>query len=110
MVVIHEFFCKMLRFLCFFLVILIIHDLVFMLKKKLIAVTLRKKIFKINLDYKRCFCLLQLANEQVKKKARPVLIKKMFVLGGLLIEQYHEQMKMTSRSKVKDKRMVTITF
>lgn len=52
------------------------------------------------------FCLLQLANEQVKKKARPVLIKKMFVLGGLLIEQYHEQMKMTSRSKVKDKRMV----
>lgn len=52
--------------------------------------------------------LLQLANEQVKKKARPVLIKKMYVLGGLLIEQYHEQMKMTSRSKVKDKRMVTI--
>lgn len=54
------------------------------------------------------FMLLQLANEQVKKKARPVLIKKMYVLGGLLIEQYHEQMKMTSRSKVKDKRMVTI--
>lgn len=49
--------------------------------------------------------LFKLANEQVKKKARPVLIKKMFVLGGLLIEQYHEQMKMTSRSKVKDKRM-----
>ena len=53
---------------------------------------------------------LQLASEQVKKKARPVLIKKMYVLGGLLIEQYHEQMKMTSRSKVKDKRMVIISI
>lgn len=81
---------------------------VFMLENKINSCQFEKK--NLNLDYKRCFCLLQLANEQAKKKARPVLIKKMFVLGGLLIEQYHEQMKMTSRSKVKDKRMVTITF
>ena len=48
-----------------------------------------------------CF---QIANEQVEKKQKPLHIKKLFVLGGLLVEQYHEQMKMTSRSKVKDKR------
>lgn len=28
----------------------------------------------------------------------------MYVLGGLLVEHYHEQMKMTSRAKVKDKK------
>ncbi|KAK3580220.1 hypothetical protein CHS0354_012747 [Potamilus streckersoni] len=48
--------------------------------------------------------IFKMAQEQAKAKQKPLLIKKMFVLGGLLIEQYHEQMKMTSRSKVKDKR------
>ena len=50
------------------------------------------------------FVYLQIANEQVEKKQKPLHIKKLFVLGGLMVEQYHEQMKMTSRSKVKDKR------
>ncbi|XP_021346413.1 WD repeat-containing protein 35-like isoform X1 [Mizuhopecten yessoensis] len=48
--------------------------------------------------------LFQMAQEQAKKREKPLHIKKMFVLGGLLIEQYHEQMKMTSRAKVKDKK------
>ena len=50
------------------------------------------------------FYYQQLANEQTKKKLKPLHIKKMYVLGGLLVEQYHEQMKMTSRAKVKDKK------
>ncbi|XP_063406795.1 WD repeat-containing protein 35-like isoform X2 [Mytilus trossulus] len=48
--------------------------------------------------------LFKLANEQTKKKLKPLHIKKMYVLGGLLVEHYHEQMKMTSRAKVKDKK------
>lgn len=40
----------------------------------------------------------------MKKKEKPLQIKKIYVLGGLLIEQYHEQMKLTSRAKVKDKK------
>jgi hypothetical protein len=51
-----------------------------------------------------CVMSCQIAGEQVTKKAKPLHIKKLYVLGGLLIENYHEQMKMTSRSKVKDKR------
>ncbi|KAK3088211.1 hypothetical protein FSP39_016191 [Pinctada imbricata] len=48
--------------------------------------------------------LFKIAAEQAKKKEKPLILKKLYVLGGLLIEHYHEQMKMTSRSKVKDKR------
>ncbi|XP_053382408.1 WD repeat-containing protein 35-like isoform X3 [Mercenaria mercenaria] len=48
--------------------------------------------------------LFKIANEQREKKQKPLHIKKLFVLGGLLVEQYHETMKMTSRAKVKDKR------
>lgn len=53
--------------------------------------------------------LLKIANEQREKKQKPLHIKKLFVLGGLLIEQYHETMKMTSRAKVKDKRGAMVT-
>jgi WD repeat-containing protein 35 len=53
--------------------------------------------------------LLQIANEQREKKQKPLHIKKLFVLGGLLVEQYHETMKMTSRAKVKDKRGAMVT-
>jgi len=49
-------------------------------------------------------CVLQIANEQREKRQKPLHIKKLYVLGGLLVEQYHEMMKMTSRAKVKDKR------
>ena len=52
----------------------------------------------------------QLAGEQTKKKVKPLQIKKMYVLGGLLVEQYHEQMKMTSRAKVKDKKGAMVGF
>ncbi|WAR17526.1 WDR35-like protein [Mya arenaria] len=48
--------------------------------------------------------LFKIANEQREKKQKPLHVKKLYVLGGLLIEQYHEMMKMTSRAKAKDKR------
>jgi WD repeat-containing protein 35 len=41
------------------------------------------------------------AEEEVTKKAKPLRIKKLYVLAALLVEQYHEQMKVTSRSKTK---------
>ena len=46
----------------------------------------------------------QLAEDETKKKGKPLRIKKLYVLAALLVEQYHEQMKMTSRSKVKNKK------
>ena len=42
--------------------------------------------------------------DEAKKKGKPLRIKKLYVLAALLVEQYHEQMKMTSRSKVKNKK------
>jgi WD repeat-containing protein 35 len=37
-------------------------------------------------------------------------IKKIYVLAAMLVEQYHEQMKMTSRSKVKPQRGAEVKF
>ncbi|KAI0210975.1 WD repeat-containing protein 35 [Lamellibrachia satsuma] len=48
--------------------------------------------------------LYKLAEDETKKKGKPLRIKKLYVLAALLVEQYHEQMKMTSRSKVKNKK------
>ncbi|XP_064652091.1 WD repeat-containing protein 35-like [Lineus longissimus] len=48
--------------------------------------------------------LFKIAEEESKKNSRAMRMKKLYVLAALLIEQYHEQMKMTSRSKVKGKR------
>ena len=55
---------------------------------------------------KRCF---QIAEEEKEKKGKPLRIKKLYVLGALLVEQYHDQMKMTTRSKVKAKRGVDVS-
>ncbi|KAJ8321655.1 hypothetical protein KUTeg_000126 [Tegillarca granosa] len=54
--------------------------------------------------------LFKIGNEQMKKKEKPLQIKKIYVLGGLLIEQYHEQMKLTSRAKVKDKKGAMVRY
>ncbi|ELT97636.1 hypothetical protein CAPTEDRAFT_160931 [Capitella teleta] len=45
--------------------------------------------------------LYKVAEEEVQKKAKPLRIKKLYVLAALLVEQYHEQMKVTSRTKIK---------
>lgn len=41
---------------------------------------------------------LQEAN-RIAKKAKPLLMKKMYVLTGLLMEKYHEQMKFNVKSQ-----------
>lgn len=46
----------------------------------------------------------QVAEDQAKARAKPLVVKKLYVLAGLMIENYHEHMKLTSRSKVKGKR------
>lgn len=47
--------------------------------------------------------MFKIADEQMKSHKNPLIIKKMYVLGGLLVEQYHEAMKLTSRAKGKNK-------
>lgn len=45
--------------------------------------------------------LFKVAEEERAAKCSPVSLKKLYVLGGLLVEQYHEAMKLTTRSKGK---------
>ena len=47
--------------------------------------------------------MFQLAKEQADAKARPLRVKKMYVLAALLVEQYHEQTKLQSRTMGKNK-------
>nr|KAG5696704.1 hypothetical protein BaRGS_012073 [Batillaria attramentaria] len=47
--------------------------------------------------------LFKVAEEQKAAKRSPLSLKKMYVLGGLLVEQYHDAMKLTSRTKGKQK-------
>ncbi|XP_059152704.1 WD repeat-containing protein 35-like isoform X2 [Physella acuta] len=47
--------------------------------------------------------MFKIADDQAKSRKNPLIIKKMYVLGGLLVEQYHEAMKLTSRAKGKNK-------
>ncbi len=49
-----------------------------------------------------------MAEQEVANKGKALRIKKLYVLGALLVEQYHDQMKMTTRSKVKAKRGVDV--
>ena len=46
-------------------------------------------------------CCTQIAEEEASKRSKPLRIKKLYVLAALLVEQYHDQMKLTSRSKMK---------
>ncbi len=48
--------------------------------------------------------MFKLAEEEAKKKGKPMRLKKMYVLAALLVEQYHDQMKVTSRGKSMSKR------
>lgn len=50
----------------------------------------------------------QIADEQRKSGKNPLAIKKMYVLGGLLVEQYHETMKLNTRAKGKNKQVGAI--
>ncbi|KFV77076.1 WD repeat-containing protein 35, partial [Dryobates pubescens] len=44
-----------------------------------------------------------LADEEAKKRTKPLRVKKLYVLSALLMEQYHEQMQNAQRGKLKEK-------
>ncbi|KAM4772218.1 WD repeat-containing protein 35 [Rhinophrynus dorsalis] len=48
--------------------------------------------------------MFKIAEEEAKKRTKPLRVKKLFVLAALLVEQYHEQMKNTQKGKLKGKR------
>ena len=53
----------------------------------------------LKLTMQNFLILSKIAEDEGKKKSRPLRMKKLYVLGALLVEKYHEQMKLTSRTK-----------
>uniref|UniRef100_A0A4W3H1G3 WD repeat-containing protein 35 n=1 Tax=Callorhinchus milii TaxID=7868 RepID=A0A4W3H1G3_CALMI len=53
--------------------------------------------------------MLKIAEEEAKKRTKPLRVKKLYVLAALLVEDYHEQIKNTQRAKVKGKRSEATT-
>ncbi|NXO27829.1 WDR35 protein, partial [Cisticola juncidis] len=47
--------------------------------------------------------MFKIADEESKKRTKPLRVKKLYVLAALLMEQYHEQMQNAQRGKVKEK-------
>ena len=45
--------------------------------------------------------IFQVADKEALKRSKPLRLKKIYVLAALLIEQYHDYMKNTSRAKAK---------
>lgn len=58
---------------------------------------------KANYFYDAAKLMFKIADEEAKKRTKPLRVKKLYVLAALLIEQYHEQMKNAQRGKVKGK-------
>ncbi|XP_029451827.1 WD repeat-containing protein 35 isoform X1 [Rhinatrema bivittatum] len=47
--------------------------------------------------------MFKIADEEAKKRTKPLRVKKLYVLAALLVQQYHEQMKNTQKGKLKGK-------
>uniref|UniRef100_A0A452QVN2 WD repeat-containing protein 35 n=1 Tax=Ursus americanus TaxID=9643 RepID=A0A452QVN2_URSAM len=58
---------------------------------------------KANYFYDAAKLMFKIADEEAKKRTKPLRVKKLYVLSALLIEQYHEQMKNAQKGKVKGK-------
>ncbi|XP_038051534.1 WD repeat-containing protein 35-like isoform X4 [Patiria miniata] len=69
--------------------------------KKLQAIELYRKA---NHFIEAAKLMFSIAEENVKKKVKPLRTKKLYVLGALMVESYHEQMKLSSRLKAKSKK------
>ncbi len=69
--------------------------------KKLQAIELYRKA---NHFIEAAKLMFSIAVDYSKKKVKPLRTKKIYVLGALLIESYHEQMKLSSRLKAKSKK------
>uniref|UniRef100_A0A3Q3JKH4 WD repeat-containing protein 35 n=1 Tax=Monopterus albus TaxID=43700 RepID=A0A3Q3JKH4_MONAL len=48
--------------------------------------------------------MFKIADEEAKKRTRPLRVKKLYVLAACLTENYHEQVKMSQQSKAKVKK------
>ncbi|KAM3870739.1 WD repeat-containing protein 35-like isoform 2-T2 [Diretmus argenteus] len=48
--------------------------------------------------------MFKIADEEAKKRSRPLRVKKLYVLAALLVENYHEQVKTSQQSKAKGKK------
>nr|XP_006001165.1 PREDICTED: WD repeat-containing protein 35 isoform X1 [Latimeria chalumnae] len=48
--------------------------------------------------------MFQVADEEAKKRTKPLRVKKLYVLAALLVENYHDQIKNTQKGKGKGKR------
>lgn len=46
----------------------------------------------------------QIAEEEAKKRTRPLRVKKLYVLAALLVENFHTQIKSSQQSKIKGKK------
>uniref|UniRef100_A0A8C5M5H2 WD repeat-containing protein 35 n=1 Tax=Leptobrachium leishanense TaxID=445787 RepID=A0A8C5M5H2_9ANUR len=53
--------------------------------------------------------MFKIAEEEAKKRTKPLRVKKLFVLAALLMEQHQEQMKNTQKSKLKGKQTEATT-
>ncbi|XP_033121645.1 WD repeat-containing protein 35-like isoform X2 [Anneissia japonica] len=69
--------------------------------KKLQAIELYRKA---NHFLEAAKLMFQIAEENAKKKVKPLRTKKMYTLAALLIENYHEKMKLSSRLKAKNRK------
>uniref|UniRef100_A0A452VFK7 WD repeat-containing protein 35 n=1 Tax=Ursus maritimus TaxID=29073 RepID=A0A452VFK7_URSMA len=54
---------------------------------------------KANYFYDAAKLMFKIADEEAKKRTKPLRVKKLYVLSALLIEQYHEQMKNAQKGK-----------
>ncbi|KAG8445687.1 hypothetical protein GDO86_010460 [Hymenochirus boettgeri] len=48
--------------------------------------------------------MFKIAEEEAKKRTKPLRVKKLYVLAALLVEQYHDHVKNTQKGKLKGKR------
>ncbi|TFK14254.1 WSC domain-containing protein 2 [Platysternon megacephalum] len=58
---------------------------------------------KANYFFDAAKLMFKIADEEAKKRTKPLRVKKLYVLSALLVEQYHEQVKNAQRGKVKGK-------
>ncbi|NXA51529.1 WDR35 protein, partial [Nothocercus julius] len=58
---------------------------------------------KANYFFDAAKLMFKIADEEAKKRAKPLRVKKLYVLSALLIEQCHEQMQNAQRGKAKGK-------
>ncbi|XP_054833887.1 WD repeat-containing protein 35 [Eublepharis macularius] len=62
-----------------------------------------KLYYKANYFFDAAKLMFKIADDEAKKRTKPLRVKKLYVMSALLVEQYHEQMKNTQKGKTKGK-------